>query len=155
MRGHLGPRLFAGTEKSKNSRISAGKVFACDSAGGTDPHGGTVMIVHQRQNLAGVHVEEHDETDIIAGINATLAASDLYFLRKAGIDAQRHRLHAWHKSHDVVEIVLPAFFLPRGSEPGARRIHSNTLTQFAKGLLDGIDLFSHGEQVFHLIVLEN
>ena len=60
-----------------------------------------------------------------------------------------------HQPHDVVEIVLAAFFLPRGSQPGAWRIHGDALAQFAKGLLDGIDFFSHGKEVFHLIVFEN
>jgi len=41
------------------------------------------MIVHQRQDLAGVHIEEHDETNIVSGINAPLASGDLYLFRKA------------------------------------------------------------------------
>ena len=33
------------------------------------------MIVHDRENIAGVHVEEHDQTDEVAWVNAPLAAS--------------------------------------------------------------------------------
>src|SRR5688500_20250874 len=81
------------------------------------------MIVHERQDLTGVHVEEHHETDEIAGINSPFAARDLNFLGKARIDAQRHGLNPGHEAHDIIKIVLAAFFLPRSSQARARRVH--------------------------------
>src|ERR1044072_9666769 len=101
------------------------------------------MIVHERQNLAGVHVEEHDETDKVTGINAALATSDLHLFRKAGIDSERHGFHARYQSHNVVEVILPALFFPRRSQPRPWRIHRLTLTELTEGLFDRVDFLGH------------
>src|SRR5262245_577988 len=151
---HLSPRLFTGTEKSKDFGISAGKVFARDSASGTDPHSGNVMIIHERQNLTGVHVEQHNETDIITRINTPFTTGDLDFFREAGVNAQRHGFDPWNQPHDVVEIVLSTLFFPWGSQPGAWRIHGDSLAELAKRLFDRSDFFRHGKEVVHLIVFE-
>ncbi len=155
MGAHLGFGLFAGAEQTHNLGIFAGEIFACNRAGSTDAHGRYVMVVHKRQNFASIHVEEHDETDKITGINPPLAASDLDFFGKAGIDPQRHGLHARHQPHDIVEIVLPALFFPGRSQPRPRRIHRLALAQFLEGLLDGGDFLGHRQQIFHLFVLED
>src|SRR5206468_12816155 len=98
-----------------------------------------MMIVHDRQEGASIHVEKHNQTDEITGVDTPLAAADEHVFRKTRINAQRHRFYARHEAHDVVEIVLAAFFFPWNSEPRARRVHRLALTQFAKRLFDGVD----------------
>ena len=152
---HLSPCLFTGAQQPHDLCVFARQVLTGDGAGGANAHSGNIMIVHDRQNLAGVHVEQHYQSNKIAGINAPLAAAYLDFLGKAGIDAQRHGLHARNQSHDVVEKVLPAFLFPWRSQPGARRIHSLACAKFTESLFDSIDLFRHGKEILHLFVFEN
>ena len=155
VRRHLSFCLFSGTEQPHDFGVFTRKIFAGNGACGADPHCRNVVVIHDRQQFAGIHVEEHDETNEITGVNATFAAGDLDFLGKARVDAQRHGFNARHQSHDVIEIVLSAFLFPRSPEPSTRGVHGFAFAQFPKRLLDGFDFLRHWKQIFHLLVLEN
>src|SRR3990172_3080362 len=151
------PRTTSSAEATgtTSTPVWARQIFACHRAGGADAQCGNVMVVHDRENFTGIHVEEHDETNIIAGIDAPFGAGDLHFCRETGVDAQRHRLDARHQPHNVIEIVLAAFFFPGGSEPRPRRVHRFALAQLAESLFDGIDLLRHRQEILHLLVFED
>ncbi len=151
----LGLGLFPRAEQRHDFSIFARQVFACHGAGSANAHRRDKVIVHERQDLASIHVEEHHEADEIARINPPFAAGHLNFFGKARVDAQRHGLDARDKSHDVIEVILAAFFFPGRAQTRPRRVHRLALPELPESRLDCVDLFRHGQQMFHLIVLQN
>ena len=148
--------LLSGPHQSHHPGVRTGQVLGCHATGGADAEDGDVVIVHDGQERAVLHVEQENEAHVVTGVDPSLGTRHLLFVGEGRVDPEAHGLHPGHQPHDVVEVVLETRLLPGRlhPDPGAGRVYRTALAHLPVSLFDSVDFVRHGDKVFQLFILE-